>query len=230
MKRLLALVLLAGWLGSCGSTPQPTDAPPTQTPWIIIVTATPGLVGQMEPEPTQTPWIIIATPTPSSVGVRPPATATPSPTEAETRVTATPTATQPSGSDVTEFKYPSPTLVDPPNGRPVGWQGTVTLVWRGVGELAADEYYHVHLDRPPRSSGEQWYGDYVYTKETTHLVDQSFLAPFHLTQEQGRTNVYWWVRVVRKTGEDENGKPIGVDIGSPSEKRYFTVEPRPGDS
>lgn len=229
MKRLLALAFLVGLAVGCGSTPRPTEAPPTQTPWIIIVTATPGLVSQVEPEPTQTPWIIIATPTRTPSGGRTTPTATGSPTEA-LRPTAAPAATRPGGSDVADLKYPAPTLVDPPNGRPVGWKGTVTLVWRSVGELAPDEYYHLHLDRPPRSSGEQWYGDYVFTKETTHLVEQSFLAPFHLTQEQGRTNVYWWVRVVRKIGEDENGKPIGVDIGSPSEKRYFVVEPRPGDS
>ena len=40
----------------------------------------------------------------------------------------------------------------------------------------------------------------------------AFLAPFHLPSEQGQAEVYWWVRVVRKTGEDENGKPVGVDI------------------
>jgi hypothetical protein len=110
----------------------------------------------------------------------------------------------------------------------VGWKDTITLVWQGVGELGADEYYHVHMDRPPPTAGVEWYGDYIYTKDTTLLVEASFLAPFHLAEEHGSAEVYWWVRVVRKTGEDENGKPVGVDISSPSEKRFFVVAPRPG--
>jgi hypothetical protein len=32
---------------------------------------------------------------------------------------------------------------------------------------------------------------------------------------------------VRKTGEDEDGKPVGVDIGAYSEERMFRLEPNP---
>jgi hypothetical protein len=126
------------------------------------------------------------------------------------------------------IEYPPPTLADPPDGRRVAWKTTITLFWRGVGDLAKDEYYHVHLDRPPTVEEVAWYGDYIYTKDTALLVEQSFLAPFHLDAEHGSAVVYWWVRVVRKTGEDEDGKPLGVDISVPSEKRFFVVEPKPG--
>ena len=99
-----------------------------------------------------------------------------------------------------------------------------------MGELGEDEFYHVHLERPPKTEAEQWYGDYVYTKDTELLVEGAFLAPFHLPAEQGHGVVYWWVRVVRRTGEDASGKPIGIDIGAPSEKRTFVTEPKPSDS
>jgi hypothetical protein len=127
------------------------------------------------------------------------------------------------------LKYPAPELLDPPSGIPVAWKGTIRLVWDGVGDLADDEYYHVHMERPPPMDTVPWWGDYMYTKETSLFVDRSFLKPFHLAPGQGRVDVYWWVRVVRKTGEDENGKPVGMDIGHPSERWVFVLEPSTGD-
>jgi hypothetical protein len=186
-------------------------------------------------QPSKVPGVVTETPSPTRkvvptptkrATVRPGSTAEPTSTAslAPTRVRPTPTGTP----DADSLKYPPPALVDPPDGRSVGWRGTITLVWQSVGELTADEYYHVHLDRPPQTEGEQWYGDYVFSKDTTLLLEQSFLAPFHLGAEYGSAVVYWWVRVVRKTGEDANGKPLGIDIGLPSERRFFIVEPRPG--
>ena len=246
MKKLVGLLVLIGVLTGCGATPAPTKVPPTQTPWIIVVTSTPGPEDVSEVQPTQTPWIIIATPTRTSKitptpeerateGTEPPGT---EPTaERTTEATSEPSATEakPTSSvptvtpDPSNLKYPAPVLLDPPSGIPVEWKGTIRLVWDGVGELAEDEYYHVHLERPPPSDVVPWWGDYVYTKDTFLFVDQSFLAPFHLAAEHGRANVYWWVRVVRKTGEDDNGKPVGVDVGLPSERWFFVVEPSAGD-
>lgn len=110
---------------------------------------------------------------------------------------------------------------------PVAWKSTVFLKWQSVGELADDEYYHIHLERPPKTEGEQWYGDYLYTKDTELLLERTFLAPFHLAQEHGHAVVYWWVRVVQQVGEDENEKPVGIDIGVYSEKRTLILEPKP---
>ena len=50
-------------LAACGTTPEPTLPPPTQTPWIVVVTATLGPQSAAEVPPTQTPWIVIATAT-----------------------------------------------------------------------------------------------------------------------------------------------------------------------
>ena len=104
------------------------------------------------------------------------------------------------------------------------------LKWDSVGELAEDEYYRLELDSPPAMEGMQPYGDYVFLKETEYLLEGPFLAPFHPPENQGEATLYWWVRVVRKTGEDENGKPVGVDISAPSDRWSLTIEPKPEDS
>jgi hypothetical protein len=233
----VVLCLLAGLLAGCGSTPEPTDPPPTQTPWIVVVTATPGPEDVAQVQPSQTPWIIIATATPTrgtAPATKGPTATTTSPTESPTapKPTETETATseppEPTDTpDASKLKYPPPALLDPPDGRPVSWQTAVILEWTSVGDLAEDEYYHLHMERRPQTDGEDWYGDYVYTKDTSFLAEVAFLAPFHQTADRGEAVVYWWVRVVRKTGEDENGKPLGVDIGAHSEERTLRLEPKP---
>ena len=226
----VVLCVLAGLLAACGGTPEPTAPPPTQTPWIVVITATPMPGETAELQPTQTPWIIVATATATrGTGVATEtATATsaaPSPTA---RATATPVPPTPTSTpDAATLKYPPPALLDPPNERPVSWQSTVILEWSSVGKLGQDEYYHVHLERRPTTEGEEWYGDYVFTKENSFLAEVSFLRPFHPSADRGPATVYWWVRVVRQTGEDDNGKPVGVDIGRHSEERTLVLEPKP---
>ncbi|MGD9403559.1 MAG: hypothetical protein PVH95_00260 [Anaerolineae bacterium] len=227
---LVALCMLAGLLAACGGTPEPTAPPPTQTPWIVVVTATPEAGDVAEVQPTQTPWIIVATAT-ATRGVQS-ATAAPTAAGATEDPTATVAATSepPPPTDTPnaeELEYPAPALLEPPDDRPVSWQSTVIFEWSSVGALGVDEYYHLHLERRPTTEGEQWYGDYVYTKATSFLAETSFLSPFHPPADRGPTTVYWWVRVVRKTGEDESGKPVGVDIGQHSEEGTLVLEPKP---
>ena len=237
LSAIVVLCALAGLLAGCGSTPEPTVPPPTQTPWIVVVTATPGVGDVAQVQPTQTPWIIVATPTPTR-GAAAPETETPTATSPTQSPTTAPKPTQTKAAtseppaptdtpDASDLVYPPPALLDPPNERPVGWESTVTLKWSSVGDLAEDEYYHLHMERRPATEGEDWYGDYVYTKDTSYLAEGAFLAPFHPPGDYGESTVYWWVRVVRKTGEDENGKPTGVDIGAHSEERTLRLDPKP---
>lgn len=241
---LVALGALVGILAGCGSTPEPTEPPPSQTPWIVVVTSSPEAAQTEAAAPTKAPPTVTpkaqapkatptsavpeATSTAAEAGATEEATEEPAPTTepAETQAPApSPKPTRPAGSG--EFKYPPPVLLEPPSNRPVSWRSTVLLIWSPVGELAADEYYHVHLERRPRATGEEWYGDYVYTKDTQLVADTTFLAPFHPPTGSREGVIYWWVRVVRKTGEDDSGKPIGVDIGAPSEERTLILEAKP---
>lgn len=107
------------------------------------------------------------------------------------------------------------------------WKSRVLLKWDSASELAQDAYYCLQFDRPPTTEGMAPYGDYVYLKDTEFLWEGSFLAPFHPPEVQGEAVVYWWVRVVRKTGEDENGKPVGTNISLPSERWTLILDPKP---
>jgi hypothetical protein len=237
---LLLLGLLVSVVAGCAATPEPAVQPPTQTPWIVVVTATPGIEAEVvqAPQATQTPWIIIVTPTraKSATATRGEPTLVASeetiaPTEpAVATLTATRTvqASAPANTIApSSLKYAAPTLVEPHDRRRVSWNSTLYLKWTSVGDLAEDEYYHLHLERPPPTQAVDWWGDWVYTKNTEYVLEQPFLVPFHLAQEHGSAEGYWWVRVVRKTGEDGSGKPQGVDIGAPSERRTVILEPRP---
>jgi|GEM_PF-1679122 len=227
--------LLVGVLTACGSTPTPTEAPPTQTPWIVVVTATSGTERVAEAQPSQTPWIIVATPTQAKRATAKPAasataasggtTAEPSPTTVPPTPVAPPTATNTPAPE--EIKYSAPVPLDPPPEGRVSWRSRVLLNWTPVGELAEDEYYRLEFDRPPTTEGMEPYGDYVFVKDNQYLWEKAALAPFHPPEVQGDAMVYWWVRAVRKTGEDENGKPLGIDISPPSDKWALILEPKP---
>lgn len=248
MQRIVGLLvlvgILTGILAGCGVTPEPTAPPPTQTPWIVVVTATPEPEGVAQVQPTQTLHIIVATPTrakratPSPVAEKktplatiesatdvPEASAEPAATTGAQAPTRPPVPTNTPAPET--LKYPPPELLEPPSNSSVSWRSRVLLKWTPVGELAEDEYYHLHLERPPMTDVQQWYGDYVYLKDTEYLLEGAFLAPFHLPLDQGQAEVKWWVRVVRKIGEDDSGKPLGVDVGGHSEKRTLIVEPKP---
>jgi len=224
MKRLSAwspalpalFVALVVTLAGCGTTPEPTKPPPTQTPWIIVVTSTAAAGSEVGGQASQTPEPAAPTPNKSEKETAVPQAATPGPA--------------PTQAGEVHVKYPPPALQEPPNGQPVPWNSTVLLKWSSVGELAENEYYHVHLERRPRTAEEEWYGDYIYTKETEYRAQGTFIAPFHPAAATGTGVVYWWVRVVEKIGEDENGKPLGVDVSPSSEERTLLLDPKPEDS
>jgi len=226
---ILASLLVATLLG-CGSTPEATATLPTQAPGDTALAPTlppptpvptKAAPASSTPRPTPTPEEGTPSPIPPSpTATSPKASAEPSSTALAAPPTFTAT-TQPAA------KYPAPVLLNPPDAVPITWNYTALLEWSPVGKLAPDEYYDLQLDAYLETTGKPWYGDYVYTKDTSFRVEGAFKAPFHPPQEQGRAIVYWWVRVVRKTGEDANGKPLGVDISPPSLKRNFITESKP---
>jgi hypothetical protein len=247
------LILLATLLVACGATSEPTEPSPSQTPWIVVITttveaettaaemptsplpsATPAPTERPEATPTPTERAATGpTPTRTSPAATPTgptatqesATMTPEPAETGAATTpALPTATN--TPQTSAVKYPPPVLLDPPDNRPVSWKSTVLLKWSSVGELAADEFYHLQLEIRPRWAGDYAYGDYVYTKENQFLLEGAFLAPFHPPAGSSASVINWWVRVVRQTGQSEAGKPIGIDISPYSEERTLIIEPK----
>jgi hypothetical protein len=123
--------------------------------------------------------------------------------------------------------YPAPELLEPPTQQSVAWRSSLVLKWDYAGELAEDEFYHLHLERRPQTETQPWWGDYVFLKDTEYVLGKDFMAPFHYSSEHGEAVVYWWVKVVRKTGEDEDGKPVGINLSMPSEERTLVLEPKP---
>ncbi|MEJ2207935.1 MAG: hypothetical protein P8129_02730 [Anaerolineae bacterium] len=245
---LVVLVLLVG----CGSTPQPTEPPPTQTPWVVIVTSTaaPTQAAAVQAtattapaakptEPTEPPPTKAPTRTSAAADTTPEtATATTEAQEASTPTATTePTATtaaaaptkapQPTATETSfGIKYAPPVLLEPSNNQSISWQGTMTFKWVPVGELAAEEYYVVEFYRPARG-GVDAYGDYFYVKEPEFVWQGSAKDPFHPPESQGDAVVEWWVRVVQKTGQDSQGKDIGIDISVPSERRTLILRAKP---
>ncbi len=94
-----------------------------------------------------------------------PPTATPAATATEAAATPA-AATEPTATPVPALKYPSPELLGPPDAYPLGWKAGIVLKWRPVGQLAEDEFYHLHLEAFRRMDVAHWYGDYLFTKDT----------------------------------------------------------------
>jgi hypothetical protein len=187
--------------------------------------------GSSSPPPPSPP---AARPSPTSGAAGLPAVS-PEPTEAgeATSPLATPEPQPPVPGHTPEaaaLRYPAPMLLEPPPDGRVQWRERRLLEWSSVGELAADEYYQVSFERPPQAPGMEYYGDYRFVKDPEFLFADSFLAPFHPPEVQGEATVYWWVEVVRKTGETAEGKPTGVAISPPSERWTLIVQPKPKDS
>ena len=147
MKQILALTLCLALLVACGGTPVATDPPPTQTPWIVVVTSTPAPQETSEASPAAT---VPSASTPRATATRRAGGATPSPAVTEVSVlpatsgvTAEPQIEVnqvPTEAPLTRVMiYPPPSLLDPPQDQPVSWGSTMLLQWTSVGELAEGE-------------------------------------------------------------------------------------------
>jgi len=100
---------------------------------------------------------------------------------------------------------PAPELISPTLGaRILGTAQPIVLRWQAVQELAADEYYAVLVQY---DYGETTYGDTYTTRETqTTLPEALYRTP--------NCAVFnWQVTLMRQTGVDKAGRPVGVPIG-----------------
>jgi hypothetical protein len=207
------------------STPQ-QQVEPTLTPPPTPVASTAPTSLSAEP-PAVTVMVVTVEVATEATPTKEPATQAP---RAQEPATAAPPTEPPAATEPAAFlKYPAPEPLGPPDAYPVGWKAGVTVKWRSVGQLAQDEFYCLHLDAYRERDDTHWYGDYLFTKEHTLEITPEFLAPFHPTEADGRAAVHWWVEVVRKTGENEQGKPLGVELSESGRMQTFVTEAKPGE-
>lgn len=120
----------------------------------------------------------------------------------------TPTATLPP-------PYPAPNLLLPADGAAFTLANdVVTLQWASVGVLRDGEAYQVIIEDVTASQT---------SRITDYVTDTKYIVPTSFRPNDNIAHVMrWWVIPVRQTGVDEQGQPIWVSSGAPSEKRVFT--------
>jgi hypothetical protein len=113
----------------------------------------------------------------------------------------------------TSTLLPAPQLLTPSERQDFQEDAEVVLTWQPVGELPADAYYEItvaysHL-------GETWYDEVPWTQDTSWVLSEHQ----YLLELSDDGQFRWSVQVVRQTGVDDNGSPVGVPLSSPSEMR-----------
>ncbi len=210
---------------SPSATPSPTPSSlPTET---VQAATTPGRgTGTPETKPAAgwtstatatTPPTATATPTMEPTATLAP-TNTPRPTA---RPTSPPPPPAPTPTPAVRPQFPAPPLLSPTNGQVFSSRDTIVLRWEPVGQLAPDEYYvpAVHYLR---------YGD-SWPDETPWLKEPSWEMSEHryLLELSDDGDFRWAVRVMRRTGINNEGKPEGTARSPMSEVRTLEWK-RPG--
>jgi hypothetical protein len=110
---------------------------------------------------------------------------------------------------------PAPLLGYPRQGMRFRAADVVDLQWKPVGSLPSDAYYVPSLTF--FHYGEKWTDETPWLKDCTwRLSDHAYLLTL---SDDG---VYRWsVRVMRKTGVDAQGRPVGVPVSPASEVWTF---------
>ena len=184
----LQTLLLPPLLETPASIPSPTAR----------LTATPASGETPEatstPSPTQT-----STPSPTQTSIPSPAPRSPTPTPAPTKSVASSTP------------LPAPTLLGPFDQQQFQEDNEIVLAWEPVGNVPGDSYYAITVSYT--HLGTTWYDDVPWTHGTTWtLSEHSYLLDL---SDDGQFQ--WSVQVVRPTGLDANGRPMGEPLSAPSE-------------
>jgi hypothetical protein len=116
------------------------------------------------------------------------------------------------------MQYDAPKLVSPFDGQVFSERDKITLSWQPVAQLAPNEYYvptvaYLRL-------GETWYDETPWINQPSltrwDLSDHRYLLDL---SDDGQFR--WAVRVMRRTGINEEGRPEGVAVSPLSEVRTF---------
>jgi hypothetical protein len=193
------------------ATPTATDTPepPTATATPLPSTDTPLPPTATTMPPTVTPVPPTSTPVPPTSTPVPP-TSTPLPTPSRTPVPSPrPPATP------TDIPFPAPPLLNPQDQQVFLKGDEIVLEWQPVGPLPADAFYVPVVAYSHQ--GATWTDETPWTQNTRWtLSEHGYL--FDLSDD-GLFN--WAVQVMRKTGEDGEGRPVGRPVSPMSEQRTF---------
>jgi hypothetical protein len=153
-----------------------------------------------------------STPTPTR-------TATRFPTPTDTREPArTPTQTPPS----LPGQYAAPALLAPADGQGFTTRDTITLEWESVGELEPDAYYEVVVAfSPVENPAVTWTDETPWGKRTSWTLSEHDYLP-HICADG---MFHWSVRVMYKTGENAEGRPVGQPLSPMSAARTLVWQP-----
>jgi hypothetical protein len=115
-------------------------------------------------------------------------------------------------------------LIDPPDGQEIyNVSGVVPILrWQPVGELAANEYYHVTF-RVKRQNGAvvRWIG--LDTASTELIVTEGDAQLMRTQPQVGE--VAWFVVVLSQKGDAWQAGGQGTQISPESETRSFLMKP-----
>jgi LysM repeat protein len=158
-------------------------------------------------------WLAVPTATTQAAGTSAPVTPSAGATSA---ATPSPTAAQrPAG---TGGQYPAPVLASPVDGELFRDRDPIPLTWQPVGQLGPDDYYvttvaYLHL-------GETWYDETPWTKETHWTLSEHR----YLLDLSDNGQFRWAAQVMRRTGIDDEGRPLGIAVSPSSEVRTLIWE------
>jgi hypothetical protein len=190
------------------ATATATPEPPTET-----ATAPPATDTRLAPTDMATPRPSTDTPVPPTESPVPP-TNTPVPTPSSTPVPSPrPTRPRPTPTDV---RFPAPVLLSPQNRHVFLEADEVVLAWLPVGPLPANVFYVPTVSYS--HEGATWNDETPWTQNTRWTLSEHR----YLLDMSDDGLFFWTVQVMRKTGEDANGRPVGRPVSPMSEERFFS--------
>jgi hypothetical protein len=101
------------------------------------------------------------------------------------------------------------------NGDVFSDRDEIVLAWQPVGSLPADVFYVPTVSYSHR--GATWTDETPWTQNTWWTLSEHR----YLLDLSDDGLFYWTVQVVRKTGEDANGRPVGRPVSPMSGERTF---------
>lgn len=163
-----------------------------------------------------------ATPTSTPLPTSKPASLS-SPASTPLPAMATAPSQAPTSTPTSSVRFPAPVLVGPPDGATFNDSDEIVLEWQSVGQLPGEAYYEVQVLFAPRQDPTQVWKDEIPWMKDTRWTLSEHLYLFDLASDGQFT---WSAQVVQKTGEDADGRPVGIPVSPMSASHRLFWKPR----